>query len=119
MEKREIKFRAWSDITKTMSPNAMTISVWIEFWAENADKMLLRLSLSQITWLAWTGLKDKNGKEIYEGDIMQFEWDDEANITEQSMRFEVKCHNMGNVEPYDMVRGKVIGNIYENPKLLK
>ena len=79
----------------------------------------------------FTGLTDKNGKEIYEGDIFNCIYDFDGCkkhkqavvYVEVSARFITKdygeCHQpnvMQNMS--DMIRMEVIGNIYENPELL-
>lgn len=76
-----------------------------------------------------TGLKDNNGKLIYEGDIVTYEWltpiskvwrYDGKHIVEWNNGFTV----IGNIAGYDVEHGKtrnveVIGNIYENKELLE
>ena len=78
----------------------------------------------------FTGLLDKEGKEIYEGDIVRFKrpfWNREGNVTYKEVYKEVKwnedCWDAGNFEEdvfsVDWSEMEVVGNIYENLELLK
>lgn len=119
---REIKFRAWDG-------KRMTIDFCIKSGGDVFQPHYDRPpSLERWDVMQFTGLHDKNGKEIYEGDITQtvcgdgvrlskfiIEWD-EANC-----RF-VKHRHDGEVFDLDSLSvalHEIIGNIYETPSLLK
>lgn len=71
----------------------------------------------------YTGLKDKNGKEIYEGDIVYIAAEDERGIIRwdnETARYVVIYDNI--ITDFDNWYGEdleVIGNIYDNPELLE
>ena len=129
--KRELKFRAWKIKEKEMLPayeigaidffgGRMLRDTEIFFFDEDryGDKVDLHL-------MQFTGLKDKNGKEIYEGDIISTEakvrllvgWNTEYASFCLDKDGWMYSHWFGeSCNPKDC---KVIGNIYENPELLK
>ena len=131
---KELKFRAWDKNEKKMIYDGVidrdfesSTILLVDFdgnlqgymddgvsglWEHSVD-IKDRFELMQ-----FTNLKDKNGKEIYEGDILRspanefFEvfWNDTAG----RWVFNGFCFDVENLKFFE-----VIGNIYENPELLK
>ena len=85
---REIKFRGWGLVTKTMSPSC-TLNNWLEV-------VVKAKTTPECIWLEYTGLKDKNGKEIYEGDIVNIETTNEFGSQERVNLAVIYCDHEAN-----------------------
>ena len=143
---REIKFRAWDGKSiiylhqhKGDFPLCLVWEndkcVLMEFEAGHVD------NLDNAILMQYTNCKDKNGKEIYEGDVIKrqtYDWDEMERLSDindaaspvfkeeisfivyQNNGFWVDAESFGweGEGLWDWKEIEVIGNIYENPKLL-
>ncbi len=122
---REIKFRVWHKIWKRMYE--MDCTHYIDA-PEYGDP--IAWGNPDFEFMQFTGLKDKNGKDIYEGDILR-QWGELWEVTGLDRgSFGIDVHkelkNGGTVIDSHYVISavlpkacEVIGNIYENPELLE
>ncbi len=124
---RQLKFKAFNKSEKR----------WIDIFSLHCDDGHIqsiedatgkRFNISDVELVEFTGMKDKNGKEIYERDIV--EWFDSfrrmnmkkgvSQILWQQLGFNIEGSDFG-YEGEDLIGWdnlNVIGNIYENPELL-
>lgn len=105
---REIKFRVWIEKGKRMLYDSSLAIKGNQIIEEIGTKVM-----------QFTGLKDKNDKEIYEGDIVETRYG-KGKITydETNACFTPNVAAM-DFEAWDIDYLEVIGNIYENPELIK
>jgi uncharacterized phage protein (TIGR01671 family) len=129
---RQIKFRAWDDGVMYHTNDYANENNYGEY---DHLYFFFQQIRGDAPLMQFTGLTDKNGKEIYEGDIvedffgriMQVQWWNYrlcwVAITETNFHhadlFDWVDYDYEKEEKRSTARVEVIGNIYENPDLLK
>lgn len=141
---REIKFRAWDREIKCFIP----IMEWIEELKHakfrvlgneivtngwNISNLAVLLKSKNIEITQCTGLKDINGLEVYEGDILEIPDDElyfEVNFDKSDLRYcatelvlktnyDLSDFIVANDNRENVINGFVVGNIYENKNFLE
>lgn len=127
---REIKFRAWDKSHQEMLD-------WVYLITQHS-MAIFATSEGYFELMQYTGLEDRNGVEIYEGDIVkcgepenyEVAWDDiDGTLVLRRPRKPKKAYDWGPRKDGKVYYGfrfsksreliEVIGNLYENPELLK
>ncbi len=102
---RPIKFRAWDRKMKIMLEFS-GLTELASFLAEYAKHDVLS---DKFDWIQFTGLHDKNGVEIYEGDVLE-----DTHLGKRVVEFRERAYNFSMLNDW-----RVIGNVFSNPELLK
>ena len=101
-----------------------SVSVNIVYDALNESEVI-KFHFSEVEFVKYTGLKDKNGREIYEGDILRlkakkgYEYLGDVGVIRMSYSAYVIGTSTGEYLFIYFDEVEIIGNIYENPELLE
>jgi uncharacterized phage protein (TIGR01671 family) len=116
---REIRFRVWDDVL------GMCCVTWIDYGTKTigvrprGDDMAptYTLNIENANLMQFTGLFDKHGREIYEGDVVDFGENNIGEILWCGDDWNIKFK--GYILRLGIGGGEIIGNIYESPELIK
>ena len=125
---REINFRAWDKKLKELT-NYSISGIFIEFYNKDTDCWEIDREGERFILCQYIGLKDISGREIYEGDIVKAisfaRWIGVVKYSDENQAFifddlDKKYRGKSTVFMNQFDDGfEIIGNIYENPELLK
>ena len=129
MKSRKIKFRVWNNHYKEYVKPSDGCSDYSFIQYKNGDFSLFGVSAECLIIQQYTGIKDKNGKEIYEGDKLKCsggkfkkkydEFTKEEMVAEGIVIFYKGCFWCVDFPLFDYNELEIIDNIFENPELVK
>ena len=114
---REIKFRAWDGKRYTTDFFITSEGTVFKPHYDRDAEIVSGFTIEQ-----FTGLHDKNGKEIYEGDLIKYGSDAPLEVIyrESCFCYNQKSRYISRLQIFDNINKiEVIGNIHENPELLE
>lgn len=124
---REIKFRAWFPEDHWYISEYGDDQMVPDYESDRQAFESFGFCAEEIAYMQYTGLKDKNGVEIYEGDLLSFRIAQFSGIAEVEWFDDGWCLNLNDLVvasawiPYlgELNYMEVVGNIHENPELLE
>lgn len=126
---REVEYRAWDKELKRMCNVVQLGRKDIIVESDEEDEISGYLSRDRFILLQYTGLKDKNGKKIYESDIVKnefYEFKGEVIYRSSECCYYIKSIENGIDNPTFFSLGgfnskliSKLGNVYDNPELLE
>jgi uncharacterized phage protein (TIGR01671 family) len=118
---REIKFRAWEKTSKEMVYDVQNVSRKRIIGESACESFQEVIESWEYEIMQYTGLKDKNGREIYEGDILEYSTPLNDVVRRGAVVYTDRSEWAVDLYLLNRIyhRATVIGNIYENQELLK
>lgn len=128
---REIKFRMWHKNIKQMyDVGVINLQQGLVFMKNYLSYTQSSFAIEEVELMQYTGLKDENGKEVYEGDILEkiyTDYNDKEFFREKYLVQNNICgwelRNLKKPKSHRsfqlLKKCKIIGNIYKNPELLE